>query len=144
MTPTTKYLGYNAVLIWIKSDGTPVDLTGSSRDFEWDEKGNSIDVSTRDDKLANTHQKLVDTPDRTFSASGLDTTPSSSRKWRTQISIGDTGQFLMYPLGSVGTGKPFEVASGIIQNRNFKTVHDNAATWKIDGDLTSDFAQGTT
>jgi hypothetical protein len=143
MTPTTKYLGYQAVMIWITAAGTPIDLTGTSRTFEWDEKGNSVDVSTRDDKVANTHQKLVDTPDRTFKASGLDTTPSSSRKWRT-ISVGDTGQFLQYPLGSTGTGKPFEVASAIIQNRSFKSPFDNAATWDLDGDLTSDFATGTT
>jgi len=141
MAPSVKYLGYQALLFWIPTVGAAIDLTGASRTFEWDEKGNSIDVSTRDDKLANTRQKLVDTPDRTFSASGLDTTPSNSRKWRT-INIGDTGTMLMYPLGSA-SGSPFELAAGIIQNRNFSTPFDNAATWKLDGELTSAFSTGT-
>jgi hypothetical protein len=143
MAPTQKFLGYTALMFWIPSVGAAIDLTGASRTFEWDEKGNSIDVSTRDDKQANSKAKLIDTPDRTFSASGLDTTPSASRVWRT-INIGDTGQMLMYPLGSTGTGKPFEVANGIIQNRNYSTPYDNAATWKLDGELTSAFTNGTT
>jgi hypothetical protein len=140
MAPTTKYLGYQAYMFWIPTGGPAIDLTGASRTFEWDEKGNSIDVSTRDDKQANSKAKLVDTPDRTFSASGLDTTPTASRKWRT-INIGDIGVMLMYPLGSAA-GAPFEFANGIIQNRNFNTPYDNAATWKLDGELTSAFTAG--
>lgn len=141
MAPTVKYLGYQAYMFFIPAVGPAIDLTGASRTFEWDEKGNSIDVSTRDDKQANSKAKLVDTPDRTFSASGLDTTPSASRKWRT-INIGDIGVMLMYPLGSAA-GAPFEFANAIIQNRNFNSPHDNAATWKLDGELTSAFTAGT-
>lgn len=138
----TKYLGSGALMFWIPTGGAAIDLTGSSRTFEWDEKGASIDVSTRDDKVANAKAKLADAPDRTFSASGLDTTPGTTRLWRT-INIGDTGTMLMYPLGSTGT-KPFEFAAGVITGRNFSSPYDNAATWKLDGDLTSAFTAGST
>jgi hypothetical protein len=60
MAPTSKFLGYNAVLLWIPTGGAAIDLTGASRTFDWDEKGNTIDVSTRDDKVANQKAKLVD------------------------------------------------------------------------------------
>lgn len=139
---TQKYLGSAALMFWIPTGGAAIDLTGASRTFEWDEKGATIDVSTRDDKQANAKAKLADAPDRTFSASGLDTTPGSSRAWRT-INIGDTGRMLMYPLGSVGT-KPFEFADGVISGRNFSSPYDNAATWKLDGELSTAFTQGST
>jgi len=141
MAVTTKYLGSAALAFWVPTGQAAIDLTGPSRSNEWDEKGNSIDVSTRDDKQANAKAKLADAPDRTFSIEGLDTTPKSSRRWRT-ISVGDVGQFLEYPLGS-GTGNPCEVASAVITGRNFKTPYDGPATWKLDADLTTAWAETT-
>lgn len=141
MAVTTKYLGSAALAFWIKTGSAAINLTGASRSNEWDEKGTSIDVSTRDDKLANAKAKLADAPDRTFSIEGLDTTPSSSRSWRT-IEVGDTGQFLQYPLGSA-SGAPVELASAVITGRNFKTPYDNAATWKLDADITTAWANST-
>lgn len=141
MAVTTKYLGSAALAFWIPTGGAAIDLTGPSRSNEWDEKGNSIDVSTRDDKQANQKQKLADAPDRTFVIEGLDTTPKASRKWRT-INVGDTGQLLQYPLGS-GSGNPVEIAGGVISGRNFKTVHDNAATWKLDVEINTTWAETT-
>lgn len=133
MAVTTKYLGSAALAFWVPTVGAAINLTGASRSNEWDEKGNSIDVSTRDDKQANAKAKLADAPDRTFSIEGLDTTPSASRAWRT-IKVGDTGSFLEYPLGSAST-MPVEIAAGVITGRNFKSPYDNAATWKLDADL---------
>jgi hypothetical protein len=97
-----KYHGKDTIIFWIPTGGAAINLTGSSRNVEIDEKGTSIDVSTRDDLVANTRQKIADIPDRTFTTSGLDTTPSASRTWRT-IAVGDTGSLLMYPLGSTGS-----------------------------------------
>jgi hypothetical protein len=65
-------------VFWLPTGGAAINLTGSSRNVEIDEKGTSIDVSTRDDLVANTSQKIADIPDRTFTTSGLDTTPSAS------------------------------------------------------------------
>lgn len=143
MAVTQKYLGYQALMFWQPVGSAAIDLTGASRTFEWDEKGNSIDVSTRDDKQAGAKAKLADAADRTFSAAGLDTTPSASRKWRT-INVGDTGSMLMYPLGSTGAGKPVEIATAVITGRNFSSPFDNAATWKLDGELTSAFTDSVT
>jgi hypothetical protein len=143
MPPTVKYHGKDTLIFWIPAVGAAIDLTGSSRSIEIDEKGNSIDVSTRDDLQANTRQKLADIPDRTWNAGGLDTTPGSSRKWRT-IAVGDTGSLLMYPLGSTGSGKPVEKATAVILGRNYSSPHDNAASWKLDGELTSDIADTVT
>jgi hypothetical protein len=141
MAVTTKYLGSAALAFWIPTGGAAINLTGPSRSNEWDEKGSSIDVSTRDDKQAGAKAKLADAPDRTFSIEGLDTTPLASRLWRT-IKVGDTGSFLEYPLGS-GSGSPVEVAAGVITGRNFKTPFDNAATWKLDADLNTAWADTT-
>lgn len=141
MAVTTKYLGSAALAFWIPTGGAAIDLTGPSRSNEWDEKGNSIDVSTRDDKIANAKAKLADAPDRTFSIEGLDTTPNSSRAWRT-IEVGATGSFLQYPLGSA-SGKPVEIANAVISGRNFKTPFDGPATWKLDAELNSAWSNST-
>lgn len=143
MAVTTKYHGKDLLIFWIPTGSAAINLSGSSRSVEIDEKSSSIDVSTRDDLVANQRQKLADIPDRTWNAGGLDTTPGTSRLWRT-IAPGDTGSLLMYPLGSTGTGKPVETATGIVNGRNFSSPHDNAATWKLDGELTSAIAATTT
>lgn len=143
MPPSVKYHGKDTLLFWIPTGGAAIDLTGSSRSIEVDEKGNSIDVSTRDDLQANTRQKLADIPERTFNAGGLDTTPGSSRKWRT-IKVGDTGSMLIYPMGTGTTGLPVEKAAAVILGRNFNSPHDNAAAWKLNGEYTSDIADTVT
>lgn len=139
MAPTTKFLGSVALIFWIPTGSAAINLTGASRSNEWDEKGASIDVSTRDDKQAGQKAKLADAPDRTYSIEGLDTTPLASRLWMT-INVGDTGSFLQYPLGSAST-MPVEVAGGVITGRNSKSVYDNAANWKLDADLNTAWAK---
>lgn len=142
MAVTSKYLSHVALIFWIPTAGAAINLTGASRSNEWDEKGQSIDVSTRDDMVANQRQKLATAPERTYSVEGLDTTPLASRLWMT-INVGDTGSFLQYPLGSA-TGNPCEIASAVISGRNSKGTYDNAATWKIDADLNTAWTKTTT
>lgn len=138
---TTKYHGKNSAIIWRKTGGSAVDLSGSSRKIGLQEQASDIDVSTRDDAIANQQATLVGVPSRTATVEGLDTTPQSSRTWRTGIAIGDAGQLAIYPEGT-GSGKYYELMDATVQNTNFDSPHDNAASWKLDWKVTTAPASG--
>lgn len=142
MAPTTKYHGRATAVFWKETGGSFVDLSGSSRQFATTQAGQSIDVSTRDDKNADTRQKLVDTPERGATLGGLDTTPHASRVWH-DIEIGETGTLLWYPLGTSGTGKPYEYADATVTKSDYASPYDNAATWDLAWEFNSAKGQGT-
>src|SRR5689334_4312351 len=98
---TTKYNAKVSVIMYAAAvDTAPtVDLSGSSREITVDESGNTQDVSTRDDYLANSTAFLSFPPSRTVGVNGIDTTPNSSRTWH-NIAVGDAGRVAVYPLGS--------------------------------------------
>lgn len=142
MAPTTKYHGKLTAVFWRETGGSFIDVSGASRQFGVEQSGNEIDVSTRDDKNADATQYLVDVPGRTATLAGLDTTPAASRVWH-DINIGDTGTLLWYPLGTSGTGKPYEYGDATVTKANYASPHDNAATWDLAWRINTALGSGT-
>lgn len=124
-----KYHGKLTAVFWKETGGSFVNISGASRQFSVPQQANEIDVSTRDDKNEDATQYLVDTPGRTATLAGLDTTPQASRTWE-DIDIGDTGTLLWYPLGT-GASKPYRFADGVVTQSQYDSPHDNAATWNL-------------
>jgi hypothetical protein len=139
--PTTKYHGKNSALIYKKTGGSAVDLSGSSRSIELDEQASEIDVSTRDDAVANSEAVLTGIPKRKLDIEGLDTTPQASRTWH-DIALGDVGVACVYPNGT-GSGAYYESMNVTALGSNYKSPHDGPATWKVSWKVTSDPADGS-
>lgn len=141
--PTTKYHGKTTVILYAATvDTAPtVDLSGSSRTISLQEQGNEIDVTTRDDAVANATASLSTPPSRTISLQGLDTTPDSSRDWN-DINVQDEGRVAIYPFGT-GSSAPYEIGNVICTNRNYDSPYDNAATYQVDWRVNGTWTKGT-
>jgi hypothetical protein len=127
---STKAHGKTTAVFWKKTgESTYANISGSSRQFGFEESAQEQDVSTRDDLNENATQYLVGVPGRTATLAGLDTTPAASRVWRT-IKNGETGSLLWYPLGT-GSTRPYEFAEGVVTKDTYGSPHDNAATWDL-------------
>lgn len=142
---TTKYHGRATVLLYADApDVAPdIDLSGSSRTIEIQQSGNQIDVSTRDDFMADSTAYLAAAPERTLNLQGLDTTPDSSREWN-DITVGDIGRVAVYPEGMTGSGKPYEIGNVVCTNKNYNSPHDNAATYQVQWRVTGTWTSGVT
>lgn len=142
---TTKYHGKNTVIMYASTvDTAPtVDLSGSSRTITVNQQGNEIDVSTRDDFLADATAYLTNPPQRSVQLQGLDSTPQNSRTWA-GIDVGDTGRVAVYPLGSSPTGLPYEIGNVVCTQSNYQSPHDNAATYDVQWRVSGPWADGTT
>jgi hypothetical protein len=134
-----KYHGKLTAVYWQETGGSLVDISGTSRQFDVQQQGNEIDVSTRDDKNADATQYLVDTPGRTATLAGLDT--KNARQWD-DIDIGDTGQLLWYPYGT-GAGKPYRYGQATVTQANYGSPHDNAANWNLAWRINTAVGKGT-
>lgn len=139
-----KYSGKLLKVEWLPTGGTAgtdeIDLSGSSRQFDVDETGNEVDVTTRDSTGKET---LTDTAltERTAKLNGLDTTGAPD--WDdTDLDIGDTGTLIWYPEGE-STGKRKRSATAIVTARKFGSPHDNAATWEISFKLNTAITRAT-
>ena len=133
-----KYLGKNTVITWTVS-GTTTDLSGSSRSFEIDESGSTVDVTTRD---STTKEELTDDllTERSVKLSGLDTSGAAPDWDSTDLEIGDSGTISWYPEGNT-TGKRKRSATARVKSRKFGSPYDGAATWEIDWVLTSNITK---
>ena len=145
MAPSVKYHAKQTVLMYAATAGVgpTIDLSGSSRTIEVDEAGNEIDVSTRDDFLADATAYLTNPAARSINFQGLDTTPHSSRTWST-IDVSDAGRVAVYPLGSTPTGLPYEIGNVICTGSKYSSPHDNAANWTVTWRINGPWADGTT
>jgi predicted secreted protein len=137
---TTKQLGKDLVVEWTPSGGSMVSIATKSRNFKVGQKGNSIDVSVREDILAGQKDKLADAPDRTAELSGLDTAVNAP-DWE-DVEIGDTGTLVWYRRGK-SSGKPSRTATAVVTGSDFGSPHDNANDWSISWDITSAITTGT-
>ena len=90
---------------------------------------------------ANSSQFVTGPPARDIAHSGLDTTPAASRTWHA-ILINEAGRVAIYPLGSVGVGKPYEIGNVLCQQSNYSSPHDNAAKWDIKWDVNGVWTYG--
>jgi hypothetical protein len=142
---TTKYHGKQTVLMYAATVNTAptVDLSGSSRTISVNEQGQEIDVSTRDDLVADSTAYLTNPPQRSVQLQGLDTTPQNSRTWDS-IDVGDTGRVAVYPLGSSPTGSPYQIGNVVCTQSNYSSPHDNAATYDVQWRVSGTWLDGTT
>ncbi len=106
-----------------------------SRNFKVSQKGNSIDVSVREDIEAGQKDKQPDAPDRTAELSGLDPDVNAP-DWEAR-EIGETGTLTWYRRGKVA-GRPMRSCSATVTGNDFGSPHDNANDWAINWDITSD------
>lgn len=138
---TAKLLGKYMVVEWLP-DGevTPISIATKSRNFKVDQKGNSIDVSVREDILAGQKDKVPDAPDSTAELSGLDTDVNAP-DWE-GVEIGDTGTLTWYRRGKT-TGKPSRSCSATVTGNSMGSPHDNANDWTINWDITTAITTGT-
>jgi hypothetical protein len=141
---TTKLLGKFLVVEWLPTGGTlgtdEISIATKSRNFKVSQKGNSIDVSVREDIAANEKDKLPDAPDRTAELSGLDT-DEATPDWEA-LEVGDKGTLTWYRQGKADT-KPMRSASATVTGSDFGSPHDNANDWSISWDITSAIDTGT-
>jgi hypothetical protein len=132
-------LGKYMVVEWTPDGGTMISIATKSRNFSVSQKGNSIDVSVREDILAGQKDKLADAPDRTAEMSGLDTAVDAP-DWET-VDIGDTGLLVWYRRGK-SSGMPSRSASAVCTGNDLGSPYDNANDWKISWDLTTVITTG--
>jgi hypothetical protein len=138
---TAKNMGKNLVVEWLPTgEVTPISIATKSRNFKASQKGNSIDVSVREDILAGQKDKQADAPDRTAELSGLDT-DENAPDWE-GVEVGDTGTLTWYRRGKV-TGRPSRSCSATVTGSDFGSPHDNANDWSISWDITSVITTGT-
>jgi len=137
---TAKLLGKYLVVEWTPSGGSMISIATKSRNFKYSAKGNSIDVSVREDIAAGTKDKLPDAPDRTAQLSGLDTDVNAP-DWQT-LEVGDTGTLKWYRRGN-SSGMPYRSAAAKVSGVDFNSPHDNANDWSIDWEITETPSSGT-
>lgn len=140
---TTKYAGKDTVLMYAAAINTnpTIDLSGTSRTIEVQEQGNEIDTTTRDDMLEGGTSSIATPPSRSINAQGLDTTPTSSRKWK-DVKVGDFGRVAVYPYGTTPT-YPYWIGNVVATNRNYNSAHDNGATWQLNWKVNGAWTDGT-
>jgi hypothetical protein len=137
---TTKLLGKYLVVEWTPDGGSLISIATKSRNFKVSQKGNSQDVSVREDILANQKDKQPEAPDRTAELSGLDT-DEATPDWET-VEIGDVGTLAWYRQGNE-SGKPSRTATAKVTGSDFGSPHDNANDWSISWDITSAIVSDT-
>jgi len=137
---STKLLGKFMIVEWLET-GTSValSLATKSRNFKAGQKGNTIDVSVREDILVGQKDKLADAPDRTAELSGLDTDVNAP-DWET-LEIGDTGTLTWYRRGKT-SGRPSRSCSAVVTGNDLGSPHDNANDWSISWDITTVITTG--
>ena len=131
---TAKNLGKNLIVEWTPSGGSLVSIATKSRNFKVSQKGNEIDVSVREDILADAKDTLVDAPDRTAELSGLDTDVNAP-DWEA-VEVNDVGTLVWYRRGKV-SGRPMRTATAICTAADFGSPHDGPNDWTIGWKLTS-------
>jgi len=131
---TTKLLGKDLIVEWTPSGGSLVSIATKSRNFKVGQKGNEIDVSVREDILADAKDTLVDAPDRTAELSGLDTDVNAP-DWEA-IEVNDVGTLVWYRRGKV-SGRPMRTATAICVGSDFGSPHDGPNDWTISWKLTT-------
>jgi hypothetical protein len=141
---TAKLLGKHLIVKWLPEGGVApgdeISIATKSRNFKVSAKGNSTDVSVREDILAGTKDKLADAPDRTAQLTGLDT-DEAAPDWET-LEVGDKGTLSWYRQGTA-TGKKYKTCSATVSGTDFNSPHDNANDWSIDFEITSTPTTGT-
>ncbi len=141
---TAKLLGRYLIVKWLPKGGTypddAISIATKSRNFKVSAKGNSDDVSVREDILAGTKDKQPGTPDRTAQLSGLDT-DETTPDWET-LDVGDEGTLYWFRQGEAA-GKTYKSADAGVTGTDFGSPHDGPNDWTIDFDITSTPAVAT-
>jgi hypothetical protein len=134
-----KLAGKYLEILWTPDVGSPITISPKSRNWKVTQKGNSIDVSTRDDILAGQKDKIPDAPDRTATLSGLDT-DENAPLW-IQLIIGDTGVLREYRRTSA-SGRPYREWDAIVTTSDLNSPHDNMNDWSLEWELTTATVSG--
>lgn len=137
MTP--KLLGKSLIVEYTPTGGSLVSIATKSRNFKVSEKANRLDVSVREDILANNRDYLADAPDRTYTLAGLDTDVNAP-DWQ-NVEVGDTGNLKYYRRGNTG-GMPYKTVDVTCTSRDLNSPYDNANDWAIEWASTSAVTSG--
>lgn len=133
---TRKNLGKNLIVKWVAEGDTypedAISIATKSRNFKVSARGNSSDVSVREDIAAGTKDKEPDAPDRTAQLAGLDTDVETP-EWE-ELEVGDKGTLYWFRRGET-TGRKYKHAAATVSGTDFGSPHDGPNDWTIDWDI---------